>query len=269
MTAAEREIALALVEVRDALSHGRYASAEAAATRCAAAAEAYYGKVHPAYASAANNLSVALNHMGKHAEAIARAEEALQVYEKVLGGSHANTAAALANLGVLHTGAARRVKGLDRLQQSDAARSYLEQALSVRTKVLPPGDPQVAVTMYQLAAVARLQGKASEAEKLLRDSMAALRTALGPSHPLTATAINNWGVFLKDARRHEEARAAYEEALAVRVRALGDRHPDTIAVMYNLAELLLAAGDEEGASAIQSRILKLMGAAPPAAPPPE
>lgn len=271
MTAAERGIAMLLVEVRDHLTHGRYGSAEEAATHCAAAAKAYYGTMHPAYASAANNLSVALNHMGKHDEAIEQASEALKVYEKVLGNGHASTAATLANLGVMFTGMARRAKGLDRLQHSDAARSYLEQALSVRSKLLPAGDPQLAVTQYQLAAVARLQGKAPEAESLLRESMAALRTALGPTHRLTATAVNNWGVFLKEAKRYEEARAAYEEALETRVRLLGDAHPDTVAVMYNLGELMIAAGDEAGASALQTRILKVMGVSPDAggaAPPP-
>lgn len=267
MAAAEREISALQVEVRDHLAAGRFVSAEGAAERCVAAAQAYYGTVHPAYAAAVNNLSVALNNMGKHDDAITRASEALGVYERVVGSEHASTAAALANLGIMYVAAARRAKGIDRLQHADAARGYLEQALSVRTKVLPRDDPHLAVTMYQLAVVARLQGKGAEAERLLRDAVAALRGKLGAAHPLTATAINNLGVFLKESRRFEEARAAYDEALDTRARVLGDRHPDTLASMNNLAELLRATGDEAGAAAVQARILKVMGVRPDDATP--
>lgn len=287
----EQEIALLHVEVREHLEAGKMASAAEAAARCLEATRGYYGESHPATASALNNLAYAQKQIGQFDEAVKSYEGALKAYEGSVGAQHLSTASCLSNLGLLHLALAGKQKGMQKMVHVDLARGYLEQALSVRAKLLGgggssegaappapaadaagkkpllpsiteadfPDHPVIGVSLYQLASAARQQNRHKEALSLLNQAVAMLRRTVGPKHTSTATALNNLGYLLKDMGDYAGAEAAYVEARDTRAALLGPRHPDYIAVLHNLAELKMAAGAPDAAAGLQSEILRLMG----------
>ena len=257
--AAEGDVASRQRAARDALESGDLELALAAATACLDAARAHFGKLHPAVASALNNVAQVHRARGELTEALAPASDAVDLYEKLCGPAHPSTATAQGNLGLISLAAATRRTGLERVSGVDAARVLLEKALETRKAAFGPDHAQTALGMVHLASASRAARSFIQAEKLLVDAIALLRRTAGDTHPLTATALNNHGLVLKDRGLLQRAAAAYAESWALRHTALGPRHPDTIAVQHNLAECRRAAGDEEGAVALQRDILRALG----------
>jgi tetratricopeptide (TPR) repeat protein len=263
----ERRIADLQAATREALAAGRLAEALEAAQLAREHTLAFYGPRHAACAAAANNVALALKAQGGAANlaaALALLEEAAQLYEQLegYGRSHASTATAYANLGALQLALARAAAGLARVPHVEAGRGYLELALAARRATLGERHAMVGVSLYQLASAARMQRRFAEAEALLHEAVALLRACGASARASTATALNNLGFLLKETREFARAEAAYGEALAVRRELLGEAHPDVIATLNNLAECRRAAGDEDGAVALQRDILRLLGVTP-------
>jgi len=261
---AEREIAELQVATKEALSHGRVAEALNLAQKAREQTVAYFGVRHAASASALNNVALVLKASGSAENmkaALPLLEEAAQMYEELegYGKKHISTATAYSNLGTLHLTLARNESGLSKVPHIEAGRAYHELALSVRKEILGEKHTMVGVSMYQLASALRLQKKFKEAETLLLNSIALLRSSAGFRHASTGTAINNLGFLLKEMKEYKRADAAYVEALDIRKEILGENHPDTITAMNNLAECKRAAGDENGALKIQGEILQILG----------
>jgi tetratricopeptide (TPR) repeat protein len=91
------------------------------------------------------------------------------------------------------------------------------------------------------------EGRFSEAEPLLRKSLALRRQLLGEDHPQTLTAINNLGTLLQAAGQLVEAEALYREALGRLRRVQGEEHRETLGAINNLGVLLLVADKPEEA----------------------
>ena len=264
LQSAEREIAELQVATKDALSHGRVSEALELAQRAREQTVAYFGPRHAASASALNNVALVLKASGSTDNlkaALPLLEEAAQMYEELqgYGKKHASTATAYSNLGTLHLTLARNESGLAKVPHIEAGRAYHELALSARKETLGATHTMVGVSMYQLASALRLQRKFKEAESLLHESIALLRSSAGPRNTTTATAINNLGFLFKEMKDFARADAAYLEALEIRREKLGPSHPDTITAQNNLAECKRAAGDEDGAIKIQKDILQVLG----------
>ena len=223
------------------------------------------GKDHVAYAAALNNMAQVLRAAGRPADALPLAEDALRAYEKAAGKAHPSTAAARANLGLLRVALGTAAKGVARLDHATAAVALLEAALATRRESGTPGgkpDVGVGVALYQLASAAHLNKDSARAENLAMEAVSVLRAAAGEASPVTATALNNLGFLLKARGAFARALEAYTEALALRRTALGEKHADALVTAHNLAECRRAAGDEEGALAMQREILNIMGHEP-------
>jgi len=85
-------------------------------------------------------------------------------------------------------------------------------------------------------------GRLEEAEPLLREQAAALRSACGPEAPETVAALEKLANILRVRGAYDEALALFREVLAARRRAHGDAHADTLAAFNNLGRLLEASG---------------------------
>jgi tetratricopeptide (TPR) repeat protein len=77
-----------------------------------------------------------------------------------------------------------------------------------------------------------------------------------------ATVANNYAYHYRMVGKHAEALDLYMEAWELREAALGKAHTDCIATRHNVAELLLAMGQEESATAVQQGILDDLGRDP-------
>jgi tetratricopeptide (TPR) repeat protein len=265
----ERSIAELQRQTRDALGEGKVGAALEAAQAALDATVVYYGKAHPAYGAAVNNLALVRKTRGELEEAAALYDEAVEVYGKVTGRESASTATAQANAGSLHLALASKTKGVERITHVDTARSFLESALHARRAALGERHAMVGVSLYLLASAARLQRRYPEAEGLLKESVAVLRETVGDEHPAMATALNNLGYLLKEMKLYPRAEEAYAASRKIRLAAFGPAHPESVAVTHNLAECRRAAGDEDGALALQREILRALGHEEEAPAPPD
>lgn len=258
MFEAEKQISLMQHALRDAITSGRLDTAAQLAADAKKATFELYGRNHPASASALNNEALVAKQRGDLEAALNLYNEALVLYEKLVGKKHKSYAATLSNIGLALCALAQSSTGVEALGHADSAKAYLEGALQIRESELPPGDSLLAVTRYQLASALRLGKHYTKAERLLQQAVSELRASVGTNHPFTATALNNLGFLLKEMKKYDGALAAYEEAVQIRASALGGAHHDTITALHNLSECKRAAGDEPGALAVQQSILLLM-----------
>jgi tetratricopeptide (TPR) repeat protein len=257
---AEKEIAQLQAATRESLACHDFKAAQSSADSCLEATIALLGKDHVAYAAALNNVSQVHRAAGRLTDALPFAEDAVRTYERVAGKTHPSTAAALSNLGLLRVAIGSASSGVSKLDHAAAAVELLEAALSARRTAATGGpDIGVGVALYQLASAVRLAKDLTRAESLTNEAIAVLRSVAGPKSPITATALNNLGFLLKARGAYARAEAAYLEALTLRRVALGEAHQDTLITAHNIAECRRAAGNEEGAVAMQRDILRVLG----------
>jgi len=89
----------------------------------------------------------------------------------------------------------------------EAARSFLQDALTIREKILEAGDPDLAVSLNNLALLYKTQGKYAEAEPLYRRAYAIMKARLGLAHPNTKTVLFSYADLLVRQRNQDEIRA--------------------------------------------------------------
>jgi len=101
---AEEEILELQSELRTHHRHAAYDTALETATKLLDLSIAQFGNLHPATASAFNNVGLMSKCLGKYTDAKEAYHEALRIYGEVCGKDHASYAAALSNLGMLERG---------------------------------------------------------------------------------------------------------------------------------------------------------------------
>lgn len=92
-----------------------------------------------------------------------------------------------------------------------------------------------ALTLYRA-------GKFSEAEPLLKRSLAIGETALGPEHPDVATILDNLAELYHAQGRYAEAEQNWHKGLAILERSLGSKHPRVAWMLNNFADFYSSRG---------------------------
>ena len=92
------------------------------------------------------------------------------------------------------------------------------------------------LSMANLAATYRDQGRYDEAEKLQVQVMEIRKRVLGEKHPDTLTSIANLASIHRDQERWK-AEELFVQVMEIRKRVLGQEHPDTLTSMANLASI--------------------------------
>ncbi len=148
-----------------------------------------------------------------------------------------------------------------------AAIASYRRAVERRRRVLPPGHPDLGISVSALALVLIEQGRRDDGIARLRKVLDAATRSFGEAHPLTASAINNLG--LAHSRKGDYAAAAkfYRRALAARIAAHGPEHPEVAKVYNNLGRILAVLGKAGQAETHYRRALamwtKTLGAGHP------
>jgi tetratricopeptide (TPR) repeat protein len=147
---------------------------------------------HPRTASLLNNLAVAHRQAGRDDKAQELWQKDLAICEATVGPNHPDTAVTLNNLAGIHKKRGMRKNRNEdpkeyaaRMSELHTAKKMYKRALSIRSKVLPPQDPRLALTMHSLAAVYKEMKELREALPLLQDALEIQAAALGPEHPET------------------------------------------------------------------------------------
>jgi non-specific serine/threonine protein kinase/serine/threonine-protein kinase len=130
-----------------------------------------------------------------------------------------------------------------RSKPTEAARYEDEQTrrrliLGFRERVLGQDHPDTFQAMLDPGIFLRSQGRASEAETLLKRTGELRRRSLGDRHPHTIQALFELGLFYRGQGRASEAAPILEQTLERRRRVLGELHPDTLWSMRNLSVTL-------------------------------
>jgi hypothetical protein len=137
------------------------------------------------------------------------------------------------------------------------AEQLLRQALAIRQKALPPGHPDLALSLNNLAATLRGQGKSAEAERLGRQAVAIWHKALPPGHPHLALSLNNLANTLHAQANYAEAEQLHRQALAIWQKALPPGHPDLALSLNNLAATLREQGKSAEAERLDRQALAI------------
>jgi len=217
-------------------ARGDYEGAEALYRRALRLNRALYGDLHPDVAVALGNLGAVLHWQGDDAAAEAMDRESLRIARELLGPRHPTVAMRLNSLGMLEAGRGdleaaekdlrealavnRSLHGEDHPDIAlvlgnlcgvlhagghlDEAEALCGQALEMTRRLLGE-QPRTAAQMLTLGSVMIDQGRADDAEPLLRRALAMDRATLPPGHWRIADAESVLGACLTELGRYREA----------------------------------------------------------------
>jgi CHAT domain-containing protein/Tfp pilus assembly protein PilF len=202
-------------------------------------------------AQTAYDEAITLNKAGKYAEAAARGERALVLWEAVLGGTHLEVAKCLDLLGGVYQ------------QQGNFAQAepLLQRGLTIREAALGKDHPDIANSLYNLANLYVAQGMRGRAEPLYQRALAIREAALGKDHPDVAQVLNNLANLYRDLGKYAQAEPLYQRALAIRETALGKDHPDVAQSLNSYGILYRAQAMYGRAEPLYQRALAIREAA--------
>jgi tetratricopeptide (TPR) repeat protein len=191
---------------------------------------------------------VALQQMGKYAEAIPLAETLVARAESDFGKNHKTTATALNLLAGLLQKQGRYVD----------AEPLCKRALAIYEAAPEPSRDNfdLAFTLEQLGDLSSEQGRYSDAEAFYQRSVSLFEKSFGYEHTYVTSPLGGLGsVYLREGR-YAEAERAYRRSLAILEKATATDKTvsaDVAAMLVNLAGLLESQGRYEEAEAFFKR----------------
>ncbi len=196
------------------LDQGKFAEAEPIARRSLEQMERLRGRDDPASITMRVNLASLLGEaaIGKYAEARDQLIEALSSYERVTGLDFPDAILALVNLGTIRSS----------LDENDQAIADLDTACGRAKNKFGPAHPTTLQAISALARVKLSLGRIEEAEKSLRDALAAAAAASQEHDIMFFRLQATHADALRRLGRTDEARALLTEAHAKVRLALGD-----------------------------------------------
>ena len=137
--------------------------------------EATSGANHPATATAVNTMGFLRMHAGEYVQARDLFQRALTIWQ-TSAGDNIDTATALDNLGVANL----------YLGNKEQARDMMARALESRRRLLPAHHPDLALGLYNYAAVLERLGQRKQARELFREAET-IRSAFATENRLGLT----------------------------------------------------------------------------------
>jgi tetratricopeptide (TPR) repeat protein/predicted Ser/Thr protein kinase len=137
------------------------------------------------------------------------------------------------------------------------ARKQLEQALTLRLRVLGPDNPKTIETMLSLGLTALLQDKYAEAEEIDNRALEISRRVLGPENPVTLKCTSAVVNLYLAKHKAAETEALAKQALEISRRVLGPEHPDTLYAAGNLAASYAGQGKYAQDAALLTPVLEI------------
>jgi len=160
-------------------------------------------------------------------------QNALAIYEKVLGKEHLYTATTYNNMAEVYS------------QQEDytQALELHQKALKIREKVLGKEHPYTATTYSNIALVYHYQGNYAQALEWNQKALIIREKVLGKDHPDTGITYNNMAGVHDSQGDYAKALEWYHKDLEICEKLFGKEHPDTAATYNNIAGVYENQGD--------------------------
>ena len=200
-----------------------------------------------ALAHSLNNLAALYDSQGRYEQAEPLYIQALEIYKRILGENHPDTASSLNNLALLY----------DSQGRYEQAEPLYIQALELTKRINGENHPDYARSLNNLALLYRSQGRYDEAEPLYIQALELYKQLLGVNHPFTATSLNNLALLYNSQGKYEQAEPLFIQALELRKRILGENHPSTASSLNCLAFLYRSQGRYEQAEPLFIQALEL------------
>jgi serine/threonine protein kinase/tetratricopeptide (TPR) repeat protein len=137
------------------------------------------------------------------------------------------------------------------------ARTQLERAVDVESRVLGAENPKTLRTSSNLGYTAYFQGKYAEAETLLGRTLRIQRRTLGSEHPDTMSSLVNLAIVYEEQGKYAQAEVLDSQLLEIHRRVSGPEHRDTLASMNNLGIVYRLQGKYAQAEALLSENLEI------------
>ncbi len=123
----------------------------------------------------------------------------------------------------------------------DQAEPLIRESIAIRRDVLPPGHPEYAQSLGNLAVVLESRpGGAGESKQLLTEALEIRRATLPAGHPTIAQTINNLGMAEFRLGNSADAVPLFDEARELMSQQLGPSHPAIASMLSNKGAALLA-----------------------------
>ncbi|KAA3614255.1 MAG: CHAT domain-containing protein [Planctomycetota bacterium] len=206
-----------------------------------------FGTESPEFIEALRSLGSLRWKAGRHEEAEAFLQQALQILELK------PSSFSLAKASVWEELAQLRIEQL----RLDEARRLLEQALEIRQQQARPEPSALAHNARILGFLHSRANRYQKAEPLLRQAVDSLEKTLGPKHPKTARATNDLGLLRYQLGDYAAAESLWQRTLAIREAILDPEDRQIAICLHNLASCLRTKGDYPQASALQFRALTI------------
>jgi len=123
-------------------------------------------------------------------------------------------------------------------EYGDAERRFAEAVTAARgLEAVEPPDRLLVGALEGVGNLHRIQGRYTEAERLLREALAIAEDRLGDDDLQVAGVLNALAITFKYSGRFDDAAELYRRAPAIIESPLGDEHPDVASVLHNLGGL--------------------------------
>jgi len=178
----EEEILELQSELRTHHRHAAYSAALETATELLDRCTSHFGRMHPATASAHNNVGLMNKLLGNYGEAKSAFHDSLQIYEEIVGKDHSSYAAPLSNLGMLERSRVLESEAEEGEEDNDASSAQNQDEDNVELETLR--DSNTPEQKTKLSALERMQLNESAIEYF--DEAYRIRLSeLGSNHPHT------------------------------------------------------------------------------------
>jgi tetratricopeptide (TPR) repeat protein len=177
-------------ELRTHHRHAAYSAALDTATELLERCTSHFGKMHPATASAYNNIGLMNKLLGNYANAKEAFHESLQIYGEVCGKDHSSYAAPLFNVGMLERSRVLESEAEEGEDNNDAD-VQIDDESNVELETLRDNN-NTSEQKAKLSALERMQLNESAIEYF--DEAYRIRLSeLGNDHPLTVQSLTQLG----------------------------------------------------------------------------
>ena len=145
--------------------------------------------------------------------------------------------------------------GLAAYGKKDYAEAEKQLAAALRkAEKFPNDDPNLTLSLNNLAEIYRAQGKHAEAELYIKRSLAIAEKIYGPENPNVASHLNNLAGNYRDRVMYAEAEPLSKRALDIWEKAFWGDHPLVIFALKSYADLLRRMGRDAEAESYEARI---------------
>lgn len=150
------------------------------------------------------------------------------------------------------------------LQEADAAADAIDiqdldalyHQIDVRSRLLGETHAETLSWLARLSAALREAGRITDAELILRRSIAGRRETLGDNHPSTLQSLSHLAIVMHYQGDYPEAERLFRHVADSRRRVQGADHPDTRGAECNLARMLYEVGRLEEAEQLYTPLIE-------------